>query len=121
VFGCSSTSSSWTSSSCERFRVVDLADLSGLFDLPGLFDVLDLLAWLTLAALPVLLALLALLVLLPLVTAGFATRELAACEVRLPGGLPLRFCAPSLLARFGAYTESVNMFWSRRCVGFTLP
>jgi hypothetical protein len=92
-----------------------------LTDLPGLFDVLDLLdllAWLTLAALPVLLALLAL---LPLVTAGFAIRELAACEVRLPGGLPLRFCVPSLLARFGAYLKSVNVLWSRRCVGFTLP
>jgi hypothetical protein len=92
--------------------------------LVGLSGLFDLLVWLTLAALLVLivlLALLVLLVLLLLVTAGFATRELAACEVRFPGGLPLRFCVPSLLARFGAYLESVNMFWSRRCVGFTLP
>jgi hypothetical protein len=109
VSGCSSTSSSWASSSCGRcFCAAGLVGLSGLFDLLGLP------VWLVLAAL---LVLLALLVLPALVTAGFATRELVACDVRLPGGLPLRFCVPSLSARLCAYSESVNMFWLRGCVG----
>ena len=75
--------------------------------LSGLFDLLGLPVWVFLAVL------LVLLVLLVLVTAGFATRELAACDVRFPGDLPLRFCVPSLSARLGAYPESVCMVWLR--------